>query len=424
MNYLFIRNWIGFFILGSINNLSYVIVNSSALVLAASFGKSNLVAVIPWANVGFNLIIKGINTFLLVKVPMHLRFGVNGVLMIIGLLGISFSPNFYMIIAFILVIGLASGLGESIALEYLQRFDSRLVNAWSSGTGFAGVLGASLYIVFTCIVYEATLNDISVNTTERLRRMNQIAFWASTPLPIAYLIAYFIIIKREPEPEPELDYEPQEVETESKDTSSEKEDESIVQLLDDDIRASNIQQQPLIGKKPSRVKSYINSYLRGFTSTLWLSLNLTAVYYFEYLVRTYSSKTRPKYDFHPACPELYAAIQLSYQAGVFVSRSSLQIIKIRYVWILTILQGINMAVWLIDDFWKFLPIYVLPVFMVYVGLLGGASYVNIFYLVKTEDKFKCNREVSINICSMWIAVGIFTASATDTLFDLTFLKNY
>ena len=92
--------------------------------------------------------------------------------------------------------------------------------------------------------------------------------------------------------------------------------------------------------------------------------------------------------------------------------------------ILTFIQAINMVVWLLDDFWKFIPIYILPLYMTFVGLLGGASYVNIFYLVKTEPKFQFNRAVAINICSLWIAVGIFTASATDTIFDLTFLKNY
>lgn len=318
MNYRFIRNWIGFFILGTINNLSYVIVNSSALVLAASFGKSNLVAVIPWANVAFNLFIKGINTFLLVNVSFHLRFTVNGLLMILGLLGISFAPNFYLVIASILIIGLSSGFGESIALEYLQKFESRLVNAWASGTGFAGVLGASLYILFTCVVYEATLNDISIDTTQRQKHMNQIAFWSSTPLPIVYIIAYFLIIKRDSNPEPES----QPILSGSSSGQSLSENDSIVRLYDADVRESNIQQEHLLVKKTlsMRIVDYLNRYRCGFTSTLWLSLNLTAVYYFEYLVRTYASKTRPKFDYNPSCPELYSALQFSYQIGVFVSR--------------------------------------------------------------------------------------------------------
>ena len=323
MNYRFIRNWIGFFILGAINNLSYVIVNSSALVLAASFNKSNLIAVIPWANVGFNLLIKGINTFFLVNLSFHLRFTVNGLLMILGLLGISFAPNFYMVIACILVIGLTSGFGESVALEYLQKFESRLVNAWASGTGFAGVLGASLYILFTCIAFETTLNDISIDTTERQKSMNQIAFWSSAPLPILYLIAYFLIIKREPNPGPDPETQPILSGSSSGQSLSEKdEDDSIVQLRDEDLRESNIQQESLLGKKTIATKlvDYLNRYKQGFTSTLWLSLNLTAVYYFEYLVRTYAAKTRPKYDYNPSCPELYSALQFSYQIGVFVSR--------------------------------------------------------------------------------------------------------
>ena len=320
MNYRFIRNWIGFFILGTINNLSYVIVNSSALVLAASFGKANLVAVIPWANVGFNFLIKGINTFFLVNVSFHWRFTVNGLLMILGLLGISFAPNFYMVIACILIIGLTAGFGESISLEYLQKFESRLVNAWGSGTGFAGVLGASLYILFTCIVYESTLDDISIDTTQRQKSMNQIAFWSCTPLPILYLIAYFLIIKRDSNSDPES--QPILSGSSSRQSLPEKEDDSIVQLHNGDVRESNIQQEHLLVKKTlsMRIVDYLNRYKQGFTSTLWLSLNLTTVYYFEYLVRTYAAKTRPKFDYNPSCPELYSALQFSYQIGVFISR--------------------------------------------------------------------------------------------------------
>ena len=36
----------------------------------------------------------------------------------------------------------------SVTLGYLSWFPSMMVNAWSSGTGMAGVLGASIYIIF------------------------------------------------------------------------------------------------------------------------------------------------------------------------------------------------------------------------------------------------------------------------------------
>lgn len=48
-----------------------------------------------------------------------------------------------------------------------------------------------------------------------------------------------------------------------------------------------------------------------------------------------------------SCPELFASLQLCYQAGVFVSRSSLGIVKIRRVEVLSVLQFINMVVWVL-----------------------------------------------------------------------------
>jgi hypothetical protein len=44
--------------------------------------------------------------------------------------------------------------------------------------------------------------------------------------------------------------------------------------------------------------------------------------------------------------------------------------------------------------------------MIYVGLLGGASYVNIFYLLLHEDKYpEEDREFCINITSLFITGG-------------------
>ena len=103
-----------------------------------------------------------------------------------------------------------------------------------------------------------------------------------------------------------------------------------------------------------------------------------------------------------SCPELFAALQLCYQAGVFVSRSSLGLLKIRRVEVLSVLQLINMVIWVLLPVvgvvniwgssemvynisvpvffflqWHFLPTYILPSFMIYVGLLGGELVINI-----------------------------------------------
>ena len=38
---------------------------------------------------------------------------------------------------------------SSVTLGYLRYYPKEFVNAWSSGTGFAGILGAALYIMFS-----------------------------------------------------------------------------------------------------------------------------------------------------------------------------------------------------------------------------------------------------------------------------------
>ena len=44
--------------------------------------------------------------------------------------------------------------------------------------------------------------------------------------------------------------------------------------------------------------------------------------------------------------------------------------------------------------------------MIYVGLLGGASYVNIFYILLNNSKYpEKDRELCINIAALFITVG-------------------
>ena len=56
--------------------------------------------------------------------------------------------------------------------------------------------------------------------------------------------------------------------------------------------------------------------------------------------------------------------------------------------------------------YKFMPVAILPSLMVFVGLLGGASYVNIFYLLLHDDQYpEKDRELCINITALFITFG-------------------
>ena len=51
-----VRNYLGFLIMGLINNFFYVVINSSNQRLCAQFHEENFVGVILWCNIMFGLV--------------------------------------------------------------------------------------------------------------------------------------------------------------------------------------------------------------------------------------------------------------------------------------------------------------------------------------------------------------------------------
>ena len=101
-----------------------------------------------------------------------------------------------------------------------------------------------------------------------------------------------------------------------------------------------------------------------------------------------------------------------------MSRSSLKIFKINRVEILTVLQAVNFVFWIMQAEYRFTNIWVQFVLMVYVGLLGGASYVNIFYHLLHSPKFsESDRELIINFAALWQTAALTVAS----LFTVSFI---
>lgn len=400
-----LRNWIGFFLLGSINNLPYVIVTSAANTIADSFDQRNNVGVVFFANVALSVIVKSVNGFLLLKVPYGIRIFVNAVIMLIGLFGVAFAFDFWFAIICIVFVGASAAFGENVALGYLRLFPSKYVNAWSSGTGMAGVLGSTIYIIFGCVVGAGGQND------SKLKNLTKNAFLLTSPVVLLYLLAYFWIIRIPPESE--------ELTRNSPDIQKEKEG-----LLENCEEDENEQLDEISEPSVEVVESAGGRILRCFKLVSWVSFNLCIVYMFEYVAQGCAAKVRPKSEYNKGCPELYAGLSLCYQAGVFVSRSSVQLFTIKRVEILSILQLINMVLWLLDVHTKFIPVYLLPILMIYVGLLGGASYVNIFYILLNDNKYpETDRELCINIAALFITVGIISGTGLETLLFHTALKN-
>jgi len=172
-------------------------------------------------------------------------------------------------------------------------------------------------------------------------------------------------------------------------------------------------------------------YLRCFYLVAWPAINLLLVYFFEYVASVGGSdRAQPKdakYSHNWFVREAYVILAFCYQLGVLISRSSLSLVKIKKVGVLTTLQGINMLFWILQAKYKFIVgpigVWILFLLMVYVGLLGGASYVNVFYLILHDPKIPDeDKELCVNITAFLVTMGITLSSVFIIFMDYTFLS--
>lgn len=62
--------------------------------------------------------------------------------------------------------------------------------------------------------------------------------------------------------------------------------------------------------------------------------------------------------------------------------------------------------------------------MIFVGLMGGASYVNVNYLLLNHESIdKHEKELAMNICSIFNDTGVLLSSLSVLVIDNFIIKN-
>ncbi|KYQ94309.1 hypothetical protein DLAC_04607 [Tieghemostelium lacteum] len=405
---VYIRNWISFHFMGNINNFAYCVVNAAAKSLAVFFNNQKNIALVLWANIAFGFASRLLNTFLLENVNTKLKIIVNCLIMALGLVGVALSKyvNFAFCIACIALIGIASSFGESVLLSFMKKFPADIVNGWSSGTGVAGVCGSLFYIGMVA----AGLPNSTI-------------FYLMLPTVAVYFLLFFIGLKVPADSsssssasDKKGDYSKLKEEDESRPlTQARIEDEE-----DDDQKGV----QPIRGP-PGETKG--QRYKRALKLVIWNAMNLNLVYFFEYVASVGGADlaVRQSDSTDWFVKNSYPILSFCYQLGVLISRSSLQVYKIKRIEILTVLQGANMVLWIVQAKYKMIgSVWILFLLMIYCGLLGGASYVNVFYLILHDKKIPDeDRELCINYAALLVTLGITAASCFILIMDHTFLSD-
>ncbi|ELP92103.1 protein btn-1 precursor, putative [Entamoeba invadens IP1] len=442
------RNYLGFFIIGTINNINFVVVNSSASSLCSFFHADALNPLVLWCNTFAGLILRIFNMLFLYKIPIKIRLLFSTIFNLIGLFGIVLAillqeytqsesyVLFGLALCMILVIGGVQSFAESVILSYSGRFPSEMVNGWSSGTGFAGVAGSGLYLFYS---------GLNVPDT--------ISFTTLTPLCVIYALVFFFMIKP-PTPEDLLANEKKAEKQENAEASTPSESKPLVidNLKENAIQSDEIQhgetqeshsetseqrevhkdEKGMFADEEKEEGTFWQKLLSGIKLTWWLGINLSLVYFFEYIINPsaiYVSMDREaaKTSDNFFLKNFYEILAFCYQLGVFISRSSLPLFKLKPVWILTIFQFSLCVLMCVQGAEHFMVdewgIGVMIGILLIVGLIGGCAYVQVMYWILKKKMKKEQREMGMTFVTIMNTCALLCSSALALLLNETIWKN-
>nr|UJH94434.1 Btn1 [Starmerella bombicola] len=351
---------------GLLNNVLYVVILSAAIDLVGNETPKGLVLL---ADVLPSLVFKVSAPFFFHTVPYKSRIFLLIALSFFGMQIVANVATLQLKLLGIVMASLSSGLGEVTFLQLTHYFNKTAVHAWSSGTGAAGLIGSFVFMVMTSWL------AISTPVTLRLFSLapfcHALLYWYILPRPETYQSADDVYSQH---PLPRSD---------DRDTSA-----------------------PLLRKRPKLER--IRELLFPFV------LPLMTVYLAEYVINQGVSPTllfdlidMPMFRHYRDAYVFYGVL---YQIGVFISRSSGSWVRIRHLWLIAILQLVNLGMAILQSLYLVNPsIYISFAFMVYEGLLGGAAYVNTFMQV-SEAVPKSEREFAMGTVTMSDSAGVAAAA--------------
>uniref|UniRef100_A0A090X9W9 Battenin n=2 Tax=Ixodes ricinus TaxID=34613 RepID=A0A090X9W9_IXORI len=281
----------------------------------------------------------------------------------------SFTVATWMSFMGVVCAAIGSGLGEITFLAYSAHFDKDVISTWSSGTGGAGVLGA--------LSYAAMASVLSPEKTLLVMLF----------VPVLMAISFWGVLVH-----PKL----------------RRDEKTADEAIPDE--------EPLLPCSGctgyTKVTLTFGDKLRLIKPLLKFMIPLGLVYLAEYFINQGLLELIVFRNTKLSHKEQYRWLQVMYQVGVLISRSSVNFIQIRRLWILPILQFINVA-------FIFSEAYLL--FSAELLDCGGggalrgppwevSAYVNTFYRISQDVPIQ-HREFSLRIASLADSAGIAIAGA-------------
>jgi battenin len=383
-----------------------VIILSAALDLVGPSVPKGLVLL---ADVVPGFTTKLIAPYFIHVVPYNIRILALAVISSCGMLLIALTPasrdggTIAVRMVGVMLASLSSGGGELSFLGLTHYYGHFSLAAWGSGTGGAGLIGAGLYL--------ATTTWIGLS-----ERTSLLAF---SFLPVIMVISFFLILPHGPMNNPNLKSDEYESVTTSEPSNDPAETET------DDHHPSEY--EGLLGN-PETGAAATTAFSTHQSSSIWVQvranlkrarslflpymLPLLLVYIAEYTINQGVAPTllfpldkSPFKEYRSFYPT-YNAI---YQTGVFISRTSIAVVRIHQLYTPSVLQVVNLLLLTAHALWNFIPsVWLVFAIIFWEGLLGGLVYVNTFAEITDRVPWE-EREFSLSATTVSDSGGICIA---------------
>ncbi|QLL33880.1 hypothetical protein HG536_0F02050 [Torulaspora globosa] len=374
--------YICFWIFGLVNNVLYVVILSAAVdIVGPSLPKSLvlLLDILP------AFVIKLVAPFFVHKLRYDHRILCLIVFSCLGMLLVS-CGSLRVCLAGVALASLSSGFGEVTFLQLTHYYQEVSLNGWSSGTGGAGLFGSGIYMLFTSLL------EIPVT----------VSLLSFSVLPLGFLLYYKLGVGQEEVSDsavPFLNNDPEEI--------------NALTLAPPTGVSSVVKQNLLIDLRANmydtcqKLKELIEPFM----------LPLTTVYLFEYMINQAVAPTllfplgqKHVPFFFRKYRDIYVTYGTLYQLGVFISRSTAHLVRMKRLYLLSSLQFLNLLLVMLQS-WYYIVQSPWPImFLVfYEGFLGGAAYVNTFLNILEEVENK-KREFALGSVSIADSFGVLVAA--------------
>ena len=242
---------------------------------------------------------------------------------------------------------ISSGFGEIVFLSLTARYHKSTVSAWSSGTGAAGVGGAVVYAVLKTFLSPKVTLLIQLFVPVMMILVYFFVLGPASGPASGPLVSWRLVFKKKATPPPadnaangssdSQGYRQEEMSSDKSPLLPDVEEEEL-----EHDKTCMINATPLEKAGTDRGQR-LWDHVRYIPRLFQYMVPLFVVYSAEYTINQglfellYSSNTHLGHycmDQHAQ----YRWLQVVYQVGVLVSRSSVSVIYIRHFWILALLQ--------------------------------------------------------------------------------------